>query len=318
MRLGLLHSTDRAAHRVDLDPLAAVLTAQVLVQEALETALPDHLAAPVSPLLELLVVGLADVAQQVRGETARRIDALGLDLGDDARQLELPLLDLRDVLEGEAAAHAYGQERVGRHPRHGVRQVLIWDVEQRGHAAEDGVAALLVARQLARNEREREGGTVGDQRHPVTIEQDAARRRDGTHTDPVLVRRVEEPAALEDLEIPELADEDEKRKDHGRRDHHDALVPGVATRQRPARYAHGRPPSRRPRIVCAQARARTTAAPMKPLQSACGSTTYIISSPNGAGKRKICRSANRASPSAIVSTTSPGTCSGGCLTRSPA
>src|SRR5438445_176073 len=59
MRLGLLHPPDRAAHRVDLDPLAAVLTAQVLVEEALEAALADHLAPPVSPLLELLVVGLA-------------------------------------------------------------------------------------------------------------------------------------------------------------------------------------------------------------------------------------------------------------------
>src|SRR5262249_56905456 len=98
-----LDPADRAAHRVDLDPLAAVLTAQVLVEQALEPALSDHLAAPVAALLELLVAGLADVAEKVRREAARGIDPLGLDLRDDARQLELPLLDLRGFGQGQAA-----------------------------------------------------------------------------------------------------------------------------------------------------------------------------------------------------------------------
>ncbi len=110
--------------------IVAVLAAQVLVEQPLETALPDHLAAPVAPLLELFVVGLADVTEQVRGEAARRIDALGLDLRDDAGQLELPLLHLRDFRERQAAPHAHREERVGRHARHGIRQVLIGEVEQ--------------------------------------------------------------------------------------------------------------------------------------------------------------------------------------------
>jgi len=38
----LLHPADRASHRVDLDPLAAVLPAQILVEEALEAALSHH------------------------------------------------------------------------------------------------------------------------------------------------------------------------------------------------------------------------------------------------------------------------------------
>jgi hypothetical protein len=85
VRLGLLDSADGSAHRVDLDPFAAVLTAQVLVEETLEAALPNHLAATVASLLELLVVRLAHVAEKVRREPARRIDPLRLDLGDDAR-----------------------------------------------------------------------------------------------------------------------------------------------------------------------------------------------------------------------------------------
>src|SRR5262249_61596840 len=109
----------------------------------------------------------------------------------------------------------------------------------------------------------------------------------------------------------ELADQDEKREDDRRRDHHDALVPGIAARQRAAADTHGRPPSRRPRSVWVHARVKTMAAPMKPLHRACGSTTYIISSLKGAGSRKICSSANLARPSTIVSTTSPGTCTRG-------
>ena len=75
--------------------------------------------------------------------------------------------------------------------------------------------------------------------------------------------------------------------------------------------AGGRLPSKWSRMVWVQVNARTKAAPTNPLHSACGSTTYVISSPNGAGKRNTCKSAKRASPSAIVSTTSPGTWTSG-------
>src|SRR5262249_35431410 len=79
MRLGGLHEPHGPAHRVHLDPLAAILTAQELVEETYEPRLPDHVATTITTLLELIVVGLADIAEQVRGETARRIHALRLD-----------------------------------------------------------------------------------------------------------------------------------------------------------------------------------------------------------------------------------------------
>ena len=106
MRLGGLDQPHLPAHRVDLEALAAVLAAQELVEQALEPALPDHVAAPIAALLQLLVAGLAHVAQQMGGEAAVRIDALRLDLHDHARQLELPLLDLGDVVERGRAARA--------------------------------------------------------------------------------------------------------------------------------------------------------------------------------------------------------------------
>src|SRR5213076_234351 len=58
-RLALLDQAHGAAHRVDLDPLAAVLAAQILVEQPLETALADHLAASVPALFELIVTRLA-------------------------------------------------------------------------------------------------------------------------------------------------------------------------------------------------------------------------------------------------------------------
>src|SRR5262245_7155 len=59
VRLGLLHPANRASHRVDLDALAAVLAAQMLVEKPLESGLAHHFAATVATLLELLVARLA-------------------------------------------------------------------------------------------------------------------------------------------------------------------------------------------------------------------------------------------------------------------
>src|SRR5919108_2552485 len=94
MRLRRLDQPHRTAHGVDLDALTTVLAAQELVEQSLEPALSDHVAATVAALLELIVAGFADVPEQMSGEARVRIDALRLDLDDDTGQLELPLLDL--------------------------------------------------------------------------------------------------------------------------------------------------------------------------------------------------------------------------------
>ena len=100
-RVGLLapHDFHLPAERIHLDALAAVSAAQVLVEQALEPRLPDHVAPPVPPLLHLLVVHFADVTEEMGGEGTRRIHALGLDFDDHPRQLEPALPELGDLLE---------------------------------------------------------------------------------------------------------------------------------------------------------------------------------------------------------------------------
>src|SRR5438132_1145488 len=161
-------------------------------------------------------------------ETIARRSPLRLDLGDPARELEPPLLHLRDVLQREAATHANGQERVGLHAGDRVLELPVGDAQERGHAAQHRVATLRVARQLTGDQGERERRAVVDERRAVAVEQDAARRRDRADPDPVPVRGVEEASALQHLEIPELPDDDDKR--HRDRDRHrqDALLHGVA------------------------------------------------------------------------------------------
>src|SRR5213594_2120079 len=280
MRIGVLHHAHGSAQRVDLDPLATVTAAQELVEQPLEPALSDHVAPAVASTLQLLVVGLAHVAEQVRGETAVGIGPLRLDLDDHTGQLELPLLDLRHVFERQPAPHPHGEERVGWHAGDRLFQLLVGDLEQRRDAAEDGIPTLVLARELARNEREGESRAIVDERHAVLVEEDAARGRHRANADPVLVRGVEEVTALEHLQIPELADDDEEGAHDGDGDRHDPGLAPIATVSERCAVAH----AAGCRWASAQARARTRAAPRKPLYSACGSTTYAINSPNGAGK----------------------------------
>ena len=232
--LGRLDQADLAAHRVDLDPLAAVLAPQELVEEPLEAGLPDHVAAAVPALLELVVVGLADVAEEVGGEAARRVRALRLDLHDHARQLELPLLHAGHLVDAQAAPHAHRQDGFGRHAGDGVLELGERDLQQRGQPPQRDVALHGVAIELARDQRQGEGRTVVDQRQSIAIEQDAARGRDGPHPDAILLRRLLEAAALEDLQVPELADDDQQRggDETGHRD--DATSPRVRPAGHPA------------------------------------------------------------------------------------
>ena len=268
MRLRGLDQPYGPAERVHLDALAAVTAAQVLVEQPLESALPDHVAAPVAALLELLVIHLAHVAQEVRRETARRIRALRLDLHDHTRELELPLLDLRDVVHREPAPEADRKQRIGRHARNHVDELLVRDLEERREATEHRVAPVRFAVQLAWNERQRERRPVVYERRPVAVEQDAARRRDGSDADAVLLRGLVEASALEDLEIPELTEHDEECRRDDSRHRHDPPLPGVAlarerrgTETRTERPAHQ---ARRP-THCAEASANASSAPRKPL-----------------------------------------------------
>jgi hypothetical protein len=268
MRLGGLDQPHLPAHRVHLEALATVLAAQELVEQPLQPALAHHVAATIPTLLELLVAGLAHVAQQVGGEPAVGIGALRLDLHDHARQLQLPLLDLGDVVHAETAPHPHRKNRVGRHLGHRILKIGEGNLQQRGEPAQGGVALGRIALELARNQRQREGRPVVHQRQAVAIEQNAAGGRDGADADAVLVRRLLEAAALQHLQIPELADDHEQRAARDTGHGHDPAAPGVGpTGHAPTEVAE-------PRVAhvvrcsfndSAHVSARTSAAPRKPL-----------------------------------------------------
>src|SRR5262249_52754585 len=222
----------------------------------------------------LLVVHLADIAEEMSGEGARRVDALGLDLHDDSGQVEAALPELRDLLERQPPTHALGTDGVGGHLVDRVLQFRQGDLEQDRHPREDGVAIL----ELPGNQREREGGAVVDEGLPVAVEEDAARRRHRSNPDPVLVRHLLQAPALERLQIPELAEEaDETRYDEDSQREH-PMAPIVAPVDGAGRYTH-----RRLRATSRPSTQSNHAEPVKPLYTACGRTTCIISPPNETG-----------------------------------
>ncbi len=257
-RLGVLDQADRASEGVDLDSLPPVGSPQILIEQPFEPALADHVAAPVAALPELLLVGLANVPEQVRGKPAGRVHALRLHLDDHPGQLELPLLHFRDLLERESAADADRHERVAEHPPERVVKLRIRDLEQDRHAAEDPRAIV----DLARDQREGEGGTVVDEREAVAIKQHPPRRRHRADADAVLVGELLEPCPFEHLQVPELADDDEERGEDADRHAEHALLARIPPHGNGrAAQRHGMPPRRRSAVVSVS----TTTAPRKPL-----------------------------------------------------
>ncbi len=236
IRLLAAHHLHRPAHGVDLDPLAPVPATQVLVQESLQARLPDHVPAAVAPLLHLLVAHLADVTQQVGRERAGGIHALRLDLHDHARQLELALLHLGDVLEREPPPHAHRTDRVGRHALQRLHEVADRHLQEDGQARHHRVAVL----HLPRDQGEGERRAVVHQRQAVAVEEDAAGRRHRAHPDAVLLRQLLHAAAFEHLEVPELADQADEadRGDHREGEH--ATAPGFASTSRRRAQRHAR------------------------------------------------------------------------------
>ena len=105
-RLLPVEDPDQSPVGVHLDLLAAVPAPEVLVVEPLEPGLPDEIAPARAVPPEILVRGLAHVAEEVGREADARVGALGLDLDRHARQIEPPLLDPGDLLERESRAPA--------------------------------------------------------------------------------------------------------------------------------------------------------------------------------------------------------------------
>ena len=101
------------ARHVDLDLLATVLAAQLLVVDLLDAEFADDVAglvALVLHLLELGVVDLTDVAKGVRAFLLENVVADWRDLDDDTRVLALLFLDDRDDVRRDIRLDADGVE----------------------------------------------------------------------------------------------------------------------------------------------------------------------------------------------------------------
>ncbi len=256
IRLLATHQLHRPAHRVDLDALAPVAPAQVVVEQPLQTRLTDHVAAPVTALLHLLVVDLAHVPQEVGREGAVGIYALGLDFHHHPRQLELPLLDLGDLLERQAAPNPDRTDRVRRHAIERFQQVAHRHLEQHRQAGHHRVAVV----HLAGDERECEGRAIVHQGQTVPIEEDAARRGHRSHADAVLFRQLVQAAALQHLQVPELAHQGDEADRGGHREGEHPAAPGLLAVGRCRAQRHARL-----RRISKVTSARMQSVPMRPL-----------------------------------------------------
>jgi hypothetical protein len=224
IRLFPLHDLNRPTQRIDLDALTTIGSAQVVVQEPLQTGLPDQVTAAVPPVFHLLLAHLSHVAEQVRGEGRREVHALGLDLDDHTGQLGLSLLHPGHFLERKAPAHADGTVRFRRHAVKRGAQLRERNAEQHRQTREHGVAIV----HLARHEREREGRAIVDEGQAVPVEENAPRCGDRADANAVLVRHFLKASAFERLEIPELTQKNgEPEAGYDRQGQHTA-TPGVA------------------------------------------------------------------------------------------
>ena len=84
----LFERADLAADAVDDHALGAVLAHEELVVDALDALLPDD-GALYDAVAELRVTGLADVAEQMRGQCVGRVLARRHFFDADVRQLEI-------------------------------------------------------------------------------------------------------------------------------------------------------------------------------------------------------------------------------------
>ena len=268
-RLLAVEDPDQPPVGVHLDLLAPIPASKVLVVESLEPRLSHEVPAAKTAPPEVLVRGLADIAQEVGREPDSGVRALGLDLDGDPRQVEPPLLDAGDLLERETPREPERPRRIRRDARQPVPELAGGGLDEPRQSVDQGADV----RDVARHHDQGEGRSVVDQREPGAVEQDAPGRRDGPEPEPVLVRERGQPLPAQDLEVGELGgDGEEPHAEHRRQE----PEPGPLDGGRRARPHHRRETSR-PTGQASAAAARI------PLYPACGTITRVNSSPSGAG-----------------------------------
>ncbi len=232
-RLLFVPDVDLAPEAVDDHFLGAVLAHQVAVQRLLDAGVADDRARLGAAVLvgdELRFGDLADIAEHVRGQLARRVFPRRDRLIDDAGQVPRgdgePLFPCRVLDEHDRPVARLAAPAIHRLPHH--RFV-------RAGRQRQGVQRLIEVLRLLAHQRDVEGALVVDQDLAVAIEQHAARRRQRQPAQMVLFGDLFEFLVLRDLEDPE--DDRQRPEDH--RD--DDLQRREAHRQAAAilRHHHG-------------------------------------------------------------------------------
>ena len=174
-----LERAARAAGGVHADLREARSSAKELVGHRLDTRLADLVARPV-PLagqrLELSGRHLADVAEQLRRDRLVRVVAqIGLD-DLDAGEVDLVLLEVRDLVVAHGDLDGDGVDWVVLARVDVGGELVHRDIEDSREPADLGIAPVL--RQVADPELDCRAGSVVDDHGPVAVENRAARRLD--------------------------------------------------------------------------------------------------------------------------------------------
>ena len=192
-----------AAAAVDAHQLVAVLPHQQAVVSELDASLPDDRSGLDPFVLGPREVGLAhfpNVAEQMRGDVARRIVA-GRDLLiDDAGQLPLARA------EGD---HLFSGRILDQHDRPVARlaALAIEDLVETGFVGagreREDVQRLVDIARLLTHERDVVAIAILDEDFPLAVQQHPARRGQGQFAEMVVLRHLLEPVVLRHLEDPE-------------------------------------------------------------------------------------------------------------------
>ena len=213
-RLLAAEDLHRLARHVDLDLLAAVLAAQLLVVDLLEAELADDVAglvALVLHLLELSVVDLTDVAEGMRALLLEDVITDWRHFDDDTGVLALLLLDDGDDVRRDIRLDADGVEAA---VAGNLRLDLICRHLQKIRQAVDDIIRDWRGQ---RQERDREARAIRDEQLAVAVVERAARCHRRHDADAVAVREAGVVLPLIDLQVGSPPDEngnDQDRYDH--------------------------------------------------------------------------------------------------------
>ncbi len=210
-----LERAQAPADRIDFDLLPAADAAQKGLESALQSELADLVAHMVAGEPgEILLIGFANVAQQMRCEIAVQVMAPRRDLQADPRKLELMGLDRDHLRPGQPlldcdriifrAPFVFG-------PRDRVRDMAVAQ-----QLLEPLLAGGEILGVLGHHHRV-EGRTRVDQRAMAPIEDDPARRRHPERADPVAIGQRGQLLALDDLKIIEAGRQHRQRHHHERK-----------------------------------------------------------------------------------------------------